>query len=143
MKRKEFLSTLTGSFSVACMACLASACSKEESGAPSAMNNPSTSMGFSISLDSELKAVNDFVAKSGYIVIRTAAGNTPANFLAFSSVCPHAGATVEYKNNTSSFLCPAHGSTFNATGGLIQGPAARGLSKFDVEIVGTTLRIKA
>ena len=100
-------------------------------------------MGFSISLDSELKAVNDFVAKSGYIVIRTAAGNTPANFLAFSSVCPHAGATVEYKNNTSSFLCPAHGSTFNATGGLIQGPASRGLSKFDVEIVGTTLRIKA
>lgn len=142
MKRNEFLTTLTGSFSVACLACMTSACSKEDNGAPTAVNNPAPASGFLINLDSELKAVNDFVARSGYIVIRTATGNTPASFSAFSSVCPHAGATVEYKNSTSSFLCAAHGSTFSGTGALIQGPATRGLTKFDVEITGSTLRLK-
>lgn len=142
MKRDEFLSTLTGGFSAACVACLASACSKDESGAPNSVNMPNTSSGLSINLDSELKSINDFVAKSGYIIIRTASGNTPASFLAVSSVCPHAGATVEYKQASTSFLCAAHGSTFSATGALVLGPATRGLSKFEVEIVGATLRLK-
>jgi cytochrome b6-f complex iron-sulfur subunit len=144
MKRNEFLTTLTGSFSVACLACLTNACSKDENGAPGAVNKPTTpSTGFTINLESELKAVNDFVAKSGFIVIRKAAGNAPANFLAVSSVCPHAGATVEYMNATSSFLCAAHGSTFSGTGALVQGPATQGLTKLEVEITGTTLRLKS
>ncbi len=143
MKRNEFLSTFTGGFSAACVSCLALSCSKDESGAPSAVNMPNTSSGLSINLDSELKSINDFVAKSGYIIIRTASGNTPTSFLAVSSVCPHAGATVEYKQTSTSFLCSTHGSTFSATGALVLGPATRGLSKFEVEIIGTTLRLKA
>ena len=143
MKRKEFLTTLTGSFSVACLACLAQACSKEDNGAPSAINSPGSSSGSGINLDTDLKSVNSHVAKNGVIVIRTATGNTPASFIAFSAVCPHAGATVEYNATTSSFLCPAHGSTFSASGALIQGPATRGLAKLEIEIVGSTLTIKA
>lgn len=141
MKRGEFLSTLTGPISMACVACLASACSKDENGAPSMMNNPGSTSGFSINLDTELKSVNNFVAKSGFIVIRIATGNAVSSFLAFSSVCPHAGATVEYNATSSSFLCAAHGSTFNAAGERIQGPAPRGLSKLAIEISGSTLRV--
>ena len=143
MKRGEFLSTLAGPISVACIACLASACSKEDSGAPSMVNNPGTSSGFTVNLDTELKSVNTFVAKSGFIVIRTASGNTAASFVAFSSVCPHAGATVEYNASTSSFLCPAHGSTFNSAGDRLQGPAPKGLSKLAIEISGLTLKVSA
>jgi Rieske Fe-S protein len=93
-------------------------------------------------LDSELKAINDFVAKSGVIVIRTSSGNTPASFLAFSSVCPHAGATVEYNGTKNSFFCAAHGSSFNGDGSLLVGPATRGLTSLVVEIIGTTLTVK-
>jgi cytochrome b6-f complex iron-sulfur subunit len=142
MKRGEFLSTITGPISLACVACLASACSKEESGAPAAVNAPSPSSGFSVNLDTELKSVNNFVAKNGIIVIRTASGNSAASFAAYSAVCPHAGATVEYNASSSSFLCAAHGSTFSSTGALIQGPATRGLTKLEVDISGTTLRVK-
>lgn len=142
MKRKEFLSTLTGSFSVACVACLAQACSKDENGAPAPVNTPSTSSGFTVNLDSDLKAVNNYVARNGFIVIRTAAGNTAASFVAYSAVCPHAGSTVEYNASTSSFLCPAHGSTFSSTGALIQGPASSGLAKLAIEITGSTLKVK-
>lgn len=143
MKRKEFLTALTGSFSVACLACLAQACSKDESGAPAPVNTTGSSSGFSINLDTDMKSVNTYVAKNGFIVIRTATGNTVASFVAYSAVCPHAGATVEYNANTSSFLCPAHGSTFSATGALIQGPATRGLTKLEIEILGSILKVKA
>lgn len=143
MKRNEFLTTLTGSFSVACLACLAQACSKDENGAPAPINSVGSTSGSGINLDTELKSVNSFVAKSGFIVIRTATGNTAASFVAYSAVCPHAGATVEYNATTSSFLCSAHGSTFSATGALIQGPATRGLTKLEIEITGSTLKIKA
>lgn len=144
MKRDEFLTTLTGSFSAVCLACMTTACSEDQMGAPNAMNTPAGSTsGSTINLETELKAVNNFIAKNGFIVIRTATGNTVASFVAFSSVCPHAGATVEYKENSSSFLCAAHGSTFSSSGALTQGPATVGLTKFDVEITGLTLRVKA
>jgi cytochrome b6-f complex iron-sulfur subunit len=125
------------------MACLAQACSKDENGAPAPVNTPSTSAGFTVNLDTDLKAINNFVARNGYIVIRTATGNTAASFVAYSAVCPHAGSTVEYNASTSSFLCPAHGSTFSSTGELIQGPATSGLAKLALEISGTTLKVKA
>ena len=144
MKREEFLTTLTGSFSAVCLACMTSACSEDEMGAPSATNTPAkaTTSGFTVNLETELKAVNNFVAKNGVIVIRTASGNTAPSFAAFSSVCPHAGATVEYKESSSSFLCAAHGSTFSSSGALTQGPATIGLTKFNVEITGLTLTVK-
>ena len=146
MKRAKFLTTVTGGLATVCVSCLAAACSKDEAPSPSAAaSTPTTSPGsnaFTVKLDSELKAVNDFVSKSGIILIRLAAGNVASNFLAVSSVCPHAGATVEYNNTKSSFLCAAHGSTFGSDGSLVLGPATKGLTKLLVEITGTTLTVK-
>jgi cytochrome b6-f complex iron-sulfur subunit len=146
MKRKDFINTLTGSLAGVCVACLTVACSSKEMAGPTPapIPGPGTNSGtFSIKLDTELKAINDFVAKSGVIVIRTSSGNTPASFLAFSSVCPHAGATVEYNNTKNSFFCAAHGSSFNGDGSLVVGPATRGLTSLVVEISGNSLTIKA
>lgn len=146
INRNEFLNKLSGGLAATCVACLAAACSKESPGpmSPVTGSNPSgNTSGATVNLDSELKNINDFVAKNSTIVIRTASGNAVSNFLAFSSVCPHAGATVEYNNSTSSFLCAAHGSTFNSNGGLVQGPATKGLTKLTVEITGSTLTVKA
>jgi cytochrome b6-f complex iron-sulfur subunit len=147
MKRKEFINTLTGSLAGVCVACLTVACSSKEMAGPAPAPSPGGSgsipTAFSVKLDTELKAINDFVAKSGVIVIRTASGNTPASFLAFSSVCPHAGATVEYNNGTNSFFCAAHGSSFSGNGSLLAGPATRGLTSLVVEIAGNSLTTKA
>lgn len=55
-----------------------------------------------------------------------------ADFLAFSAVCPHAGCTVQYSVGNV-FICPCHGSQFNAdTGEVIQGPAITGLSSIAI-----------
>ena len=150
MKREKFLTTVTGGLAAVCVSCLAAACSKDTAPSPSAatsmpstnpVTNPVSNI-FTVKLDTELKAVNDFISKSGIILIRLATGNLASSFLAVSSVCPHAGATVEYNNTKSSFLCSAHGSTFGPDGSLVLGPATKGLSKLLVEITGTTLTVK-
>lgn len=141
MNREEFLNKLSGGLAATCVACLAAACSKDEPVTPGT-NTPITS-GVTVNLATELRNVNDFIAKSGVIVIRTATGNTVNSFAAFSSVCPHAGATVEYNSSTSSFFCAAHSSSFSANGSRLQGPADKALTKLTVEITGSTLTVKS
>lgn len=145
MKRKEFLTTVSGGLAAACVSCLAAACTKNEDLSPSVTPTPITSPTtnvFTVKLDSEVRAVNDFIAKSGIILIRLATGNVPSSFLAVSSACPHASATVQYNSTNASFFCSAHGSTFGSDGSLISGPATTGLKKLVVEISGTTLTVK-
>jgi Rieske Fe-S protein len=144
INREEFLNKLTGGLAVTCVACMAAACSKDESVTPGNTTIPAgNTSGVTVNLATELKNVNDFIAKSGVIVIRTATGNTSNSFLAFSSSCPHAGATVEYNSSTTSFLCAAHGSTFSANGSLVNGPATKGLTSLVIVIVGSTLTVKS
>ncbi len=49
----------------------------------------------------------------------------PGTYRAFSAVCTHAGCTVQFDRPTEQFVCPCHGSVFEAaTGAVVQGPAA-------------------
>ena len=57
----------------------------------------------------------------------------PGTFLAFDAVCPHAGCTVQYDGTNKVFICPCHGSEFNAhTGAVEVGPAATGLTQLRI-----------
>ena len=144
INREEFLNKLSGGLAATCVACMVAACSKEEPVTPGNTTIPvGNTSGVTVNLATELKNVNEFIAKSGVIVIRTATGNTVNSFAAFSSVCPHAGATVEYNSSTSSFFCAAHSSSFSANGSWVKGPAEKALTKLSVEITGTTLTVKS
>jgi Rieske Fe-S protein len=143
MKRTQFLHTVTGGIAAACVYCLAAACSSSEAPTPaSPPGQVPISNAFTVNLNSELRGINEFISKNGIILIRLATGDVPSSFLAVSSVCPHAGATVDYLSTKSSFVCLAHGSTFSSDGSLLTGPAAQGLTKLVVQIVGTTLTVK-
>ncbi|MDO5738682.1 MAG: Rieske (2Fe-2S) protein [Ornithinimicrobium sp.] len=51
-----------------------------------------------------------------------------ATFIVFDSTCPHQGCAVSTVKD-GQLVCPCHGSIFDAaTGGLIAGPAPRGLT---------------
>jgi Rieske Fe-S protein len=55
--------------------------------------------------------------------------STASTFIALSMVCPHAGfAPIDI--TSSGFHCPAHGSTFSASGALLGGPSPTGLATF-------------
>jgi thiosulfate dehydrogenase (quinone) large subunit len=57
------------------------------------------------------------------------------DFRAFSAVCPHAGCTVQFEQQSDLFVCPCHGSTFSGSTGAVQrGPAATGLSTIAVAL---------
>ena len=54
---------------------------------------------------------------------------------AFSLRCPHLGCRLSLDANHQGLTCPCHGSRFDLDGNKISGPATRGLSELDVELV--------
>lgn len=72
------------------------------------------------------------------VIIAKIAGDA---FIAVSSVCTHAGATLEYVSSTSKFYCSAHGSNFNQSGTVANGPASEALKQYKTSLDGTKLRV--
>ena len=86
-----------------------------------------------------LKKEGGFIVYSvDKVIIARIAGNA---FIAVSSVCTHAGATLEYVSSTSKFYCSAHGSNFNQTGTVANGPASEALKQYKTSLDGTKLRV--
>lgn len=46
-------------------------------------------------------------------------------------LCPHMGAALTWNEVERSWDCPWHGSRFSACGDVLEGPAARGLKRYD------------
>lgn len=153
MNRKTFINNITGGLTLTCINCMMQACSKED-GTPASNNNsntntnppanttPTSNVILTINLTSQLTNVNDFVLENGVVVVRTAAGNVTTSFVAFSSACPHAGATINFVKSSNSFNCSAHGSNFSINGSVVNGPASSSLEKKTIEIVGNNLNVK-
>ncbi|MBU6428041.1 MAG: Rieske (2Fe-2S) protein, partial [Cyanobacteria bacterium REEB65] len=51
-----------------------------------------------------------------------------------SNVCPHQGCAVNWDGADGIFLCPCHGSQFDSTGNLLQGPARSNLTKLNAQV---------
>lgn len=74
---------------------------------------------------------------------RTIRGEVPAViinqdgvFEAYSLTCTHLGCTIEKDKESIGFICPCHGSAFDETGKVINGPAQDPLKALHVEITG-------
>lgn len=136
MDRKNFLNKLSGGLALTCVSCMMAACSKEEDNGGGGATPTLT-----IDLNTQLGAVGDFVAASGIIVVRVAAGNQASSFKAFSNVCPHESGTISYNKATTTFTCALHGATFNQSGAVTKGPATSGMSTKVVTVTGNTLTV--
>ncbi|QKD81876.1 ubiquinol-cytochrome c reductase iron-sulfur subunit [Thermoleptolyngbya sichuanensis A183] len=64
------------------------------------------------------------------------------DLMAVSRICPHAGCTVEWREQTVLFACPCHNSLFSPTGGVVQGPANRALATYPVKVEGETILVQ-
>ena len=64
------------------------------------------------------------------VVVQLAAGT----FEAFDTICPHQGCIVAFSAEAKRFICPCHGSQFNArTGAVLNGPATSGLGRIPIK----------
>jgi cytochrome b6-f complex iron-sulfur subunit len=61
--------------------------------------------------------------------------NTDQGVMALYKVCTHLGCLYNWNNQEGKFICPCHGSQFQANGTYIQGPAPRSLDRFIVQAV--------
>ena len=87
---------------------------------------------------SALKSAGGSVKTQGIIVANT--GND--EFVALSSICTHAGCTINYNHSNTNFPCPCHGSVFSVQGSVVQGPATVPVRKYDVTRENNILTIK-
>ncbi|HZD00977.1 MAG TPA: ubiquinol-cytochrome c reductase iron-sulfur subunit [Actinomycetes bacterium] len=60
--------------------------------------------------------------------------NASGHFLALSQRCPHLGCRVPFCETSGRFECPCHGSVFDIGGEYVQGPAPRGMDRFQLRL---------
>ena len=60
--------------------------------------------------------------------------------VALSPECTHLGCTVDIQG--ARLVCPCHGSTYERDGRVVQGPAERNLSRYEVERTADALIIQ-
>jgi cytochrome b6-f complex iron-sulfur subunit len=61
--------------------------------------------------------------------------NTEEGVIALYKVCTHLGCLYNWNNQEVKFICPCHGSQFQADGQYIHGPAPRSLDRFVIRAV--------
>ena len=116
---------------------LMEACGKSSSSTPAAAG-PSVNFTIDISTTQYkvLQTNGNYLYVSSTIVARDSSGN----FVALYDVCPHAGCTLSF-NGASQFPCPCHGSIFDESGNVVQGPATSGVKKYTCTLNGTKLTV--
>ncbi len=63
------------------------------------------------------------------------------NYYALSKVCTHQGCDVEYNVSQNQMTCICHGSRFDISGTVLNGPATSPLFEYATELLGTQLHV--
>ena len=83
-----------------------------------------------------LAAAGGYVYNGGVIVAHASSG-----YVAVSQACTHQGSTILFDSSNNTFFCPAHGSRFSLTGGVLNGPAGSPLGTYKTSLTGNSLRV--
>jgi cytochrome b6-f complex iron-sulfur subunit len=76
---------------------------------------------------------------SGSLLIDHPSANT---YNALSAICTHQGCVVNtYDSGSNQFVCPCHGSHFDTSGNVVQGPAPAPLTKYQTSFSNNQLVI--
>lgn len=124
-------------------------CSTTEDANPGSTNNPPSNPGSGIvisgntitidlNIQSRLKTSGNWLLISN---ARTLVANINNSYVALTSVCTHTGCTDNWTFGNNRFTCTCHGSVFDPSGQVVQGPANAPLQQFGTQVSGTNLVI--
>ena len=65
--------------------------------------------------------------------------NADNHLFALAQKCPHLGCRVPFCDSSGRFECPCHGSKFDLGGEWIEGPAPRGMDRYDLRVENNVL----
>lgn len=88
---------------------------------------------FTIGKVSDLPPIDS--APVNYPKVKLWLSNTSGGVLGIYKVCPHLGCLYGWNEQEAKFICPCHGSQFQADGEYIAGPAPRSLDRFVIQVV--------
>jgi cytochrome b6-f complex iron-sulfur subunit len=89
--------------------------------------------------DKNTRAVVEYNNGGGALLVEH---NSDDTFRAVSGICTHQGCIVTDFDGTSNvFVCPCHGSRFDLTGNVIQGPAPSRLVQYSTRVANNSLII--
>ena len=158
MKRRDFLNFVGLSLMATSLPVAIAACSPDQ---PTA--EPSGPEGDANSVDATTAEVDDsvredgfaalgtvnelnadgFLAKKGFIAGPVIVIPDPANpdsIVAFDAMCTHNGCGVEWAE--TEFACPCHGSKYDVSGAVTNGPATESLGTYEAKTEGDLVLIK-
>lgn len=101
-----------------------------------------TVSGSTITVD--LTAQTRLATAGGWLLIgnaNTLVANISGSYVALTSVCTHLGCSTNWTFTNSRFTCTCHGSVFNSSGDVLQGPANSPLEQFTTNVSGNKLTI--
>lgn len=158
MERKDFIEKvgLSGA-AILIFGCMQS-CSKDSASPSGPYNSPNTggtggasggggtaTTKIDFTLDIGVAPYDVLKKEGGYFVYSAdkiiIARITASALIAVSSICTHQGQILEYKSSTGKFYCPLHGSNFNQTGTVDNGPATEALKQYKTSLDGNKLRV--
>jgi cytochrome b6-f complex iron-sulfur subunit len=141
MERKEFIKKFAVGGSILLTApVLFNACSDDDTpdNEDNGGNNPNEIIiDLGLPAYSDLGTIGGSANKSDIVIIRS----SDTSYIALSNVCTHNGCTVGYEHAGTELVCPCHGSKFNTSGAVTNGPAPTSLKKYNVTKIGNTLKI--
>ncbi len=116
---------------------LLQACGKSSSSTPAPAGG---SVNFTIDISTSQYQALQTNGKYLYVGSTILARDSSGNFVALYDVCTHAGCTIGF-NGTNQFPCPCHGSIFDESGNVVQGPATAPVKKYTCTLSGTKLTV--
>jgi cytochrome b6-f complex iron-sulfur subunit len=84
---------------------------------------------------------NGYLQTKGVTLVRNP--TNPNQLIAVNPKCTHQGCNVKWVASEKKYACPCHGASFDANGGVLNGPATKPLTAYQAKIVGTQVLVKA
>lgn len=146
--RREFCTQACGIAGLAALGSALQACGAAGPGSPNsvpALPTVTAAPGsgvvtLTVDSTSPLAAVGNAALVRGSNAVFLVARTGPDTFSALTSICTHEACTIT-GFDSETFVCPCHGSRFDLSGRVLNGPAVTGLRAYPTRFSGDVLTI--